>query len=172
MVDNVGMGRLILFGMMGAMLAAGQTADAFAPVRWLAGEWKGEGSGAPGQGAGAFSFRFELDGKVLVRKSYTEFPAATGRAAFRHEDLMVVYPEQGLRATYFDNEGHVIHYRATAAGDAVTFVSDAAGGGPRFRLSYRKTGAETVLVRFEMAPPGKPEEFKTYVEGSSRRTGR
>jgi hypothetical protein len=169
MVDNVGMRRVTLFGMALAMLATAQTADLWQPLRWLAGEWKGEGSGAPGRGAGAFSFRFELDGKILVRKTYTEFPAAAGRAEFRHEDLMVVYPEQGLRATYFDNEGHVIHYRATAAGDAVTFVSDASGGGPRFRLSYRRTGPETVMVRFEMASPGKPEEFKTYLEGPSRR---
>jgi hypothetical protein len=133
MVDNVGMRRVTLFGMALAMLATAQTADPWQPLRWLAGEWKGEGSGAPGRGAGAFSFRFELDGKILVRKTYTEFPAAAGRAAFRHEDLMVVYPEQGLRATYFDNEGHVIHYRVTAAGDTVTFVSDVSGGGPRFR---------------------------------------
>jgi len=64
-----------------------------------------DGGGAPGAGTGAFSFKADLDGHVLVRRNVAVMPNG------RHEDLMVVYRDpQGLRATYFDNEGNTIQY--------------------------------------------------------------
>ena len=58
---------------------------------WLIGEWQGEGSGKPGQGSGTFNFKTDLDGKILVRRSHSEYPATDARPATIHEDLMVVY---------------------------------------------------------------------------------
>jgi len=58
---------------------------------WLLGEWQGEGSGQPGQGGGTFTFAFELDKKIIVRKSSTEFPATENRPKFVYQDLMIVY---------------------------------------------------------------------------------
>lgn len=162
--------RFITVVVLAAGMAAPQSTDPWSAVKFLAGEWKGEGSGKPGQGEGAFSFRFELDGKVMVRRSWSAYPAQAGRPAFRHEDMMVLYVEDGLRAVYCDNEGHTIHYRGTAADGTVTFLGEEAPRAPRLRLTYRATGRDTVLVRFEMAPPGKPEAFATYVEGTSRRS--
>ena len=104
---------------------------------------------------------FDLQGNVLVRKNVATTP--TGR----HEDLMVIYPEApGLRAIYFDNEGHVIHYRVTTAESQAVFTSEE-GPGPRFRLTYRKNGDGTVRIVFEIAPPG--GDFKTYLEGTVRK---
>jgi hypothetical protein len=40
---------------------------------------------------------------------------------------------------------------------------------PRFRLIYAKTSDGTLVQKFEMAPPGKPEAFKTYIESTARR---
>ena len=40
---------------------------------------------------------------------------------------------------------------------------------PRFRLSYELIDANTVNVKFEMANPDKPEEFRVYIEGKSKR---
>ena len=171
MVDNVEMQRSLLLVMAAVSLAGAQPGDVWAPLKLLVGDWKGEGAGEPGKGEGAFSFRFELGGKVLVRKSYTAFPAQAGRLANRHDDLLVVYAEDGLRAIYWDSEGHVIRYRVTASGDTVTFLSDVSPSAPHFRLSYRATGKDTVFVRFEIAPPGKPEAFGTHLEGTSRRAG-
>ena len=48
--------------------------------------------------------RLTVQRKVLIRKSYAQY------ATSRHEDLMVVYLEKDLKAIYFDNEDHVIHY--------------------------------------------------------------
>ena len=39
--------------------------------RPLVGQWQAAGKGSPGEGAGGFSFAFDLQNKVLVRKSHT-----------------------------------------------------------------------------------------------------
>ncbi len=161
-----------------ASAAGKQGANAPAPDPWagagfLVGEWVGEGSGSPGQGSGGFSFRFDLDGHVLLRRDHSEYPATQGRPAIVHDALMVVYPGgdgKGLEAVYFDNEGHVIRYAVSAApGSGVVFLSAADPASPRYRLTYLPLGADEVTVTFEIAPPGEPPAFKTYLSGRSRR---
>lgn len=49
--------------------------------------------------------------------------------------------------------------------DGAAFVSEAAADAPGYRLTYTRTDAQTVRIRFEIAPPGK--EFATYLESSS-----
>ncbi|BDU75619.1 hypothetical protein [Mesoterricola sediminis] len=161
------MKRLALSFLCGTLAA--QTPDPLAPLRSLAGAWVGEGGGDPGQGEGAFTFTSRLGGRVLVRESWSAYPAQGGRPAFRHEDLMTVYAEGGaLKALYWDNEGHTIPYEVAAGPDRITFTSPA-GQGPRFRLTYRLTAPDRVHVAFAIAPPGQPEAFRVYVEGDSRR---
>jgi len=144
-------------------------------LQFLVGEWLGDGSGQPGQGTGGFSMRFELGGKVLIRRNRADYPATPERPAFSHEDLMVTYLDterDGLRAVYWDNEGHVIHYAVTApAEERAEFVSDAAAPGPRYRLTYVKTAANLLSITFEIAPPGRPDAFKTYIQAKARRAG-
>jgi hypothetical protein len=144
-------------------------ADPFAAVRFLAGTWEGEGTGHPGATTGAATFAFELGGRALIRKSFAQFPAQGGRPAARHEDLMAIYPEGGrLRALFLDNEGHAIHYTVTPASQGAVFLSDP-GPGPTFRLTYTTTAPDTVTIKFEMAPPGRPEAFTLYLTGSTKR---
>ena len=161
-----------------ALAAAQQTKapDAWEPWRFLIGKWTAAASGEPGEGKGTFSFALELQGKILVRRGRTDFPTTPARAAFSHEDLLVVYPESGAaarRAIYFDSEGHVIQYRATfdAQGKVPTFLSESSPQAPRQRLTYVQNGDGTLKVKFELAPPGKPDAFVTHVEGVARRVG-
>ncbi len=142
--------------------------------RFLIGEWTAEGGGEPGQGTGTFSFSLELQGKILLRKNRSDYPATKDHPAYSHEDLMVIYPQPGeaaTRAIYFDSEGHVIHYAAEFSEDkkALTFLSDAEPSAPRFRLTYTKDRDQALTIKFEIAPPGKPYSFTTYVEGIARR---
>jgi hypothetical protein len=142
-------------------------------LSFLMGEWVGEGSGKPGQGSGAFSFTTDLQGKVLIRKNYAEYPSTKERPAFRHDDLMIVYRNDSgsqLHAIYFDSENHTISYGIKAIDDnTVEFVSEVNPATPRYRLTYRKTSADTLSIKFEIAPPGKPDSFATYIEAVSRR---
>ncbi len=144
--------------------------DAWNPVRFLEGEWIGSGSGEPGQSSGgAFSFAFDLQQKIFVRRSYAEYAATANRPAFRHDDLLVLYEENGLHGIYFDSEGHVIRYAVHARPSGVEFLSDPAPGMPRFRFTYIREGAGAVRFSFDMSSPERPGEFKTYVAGKARR---
>jgi hypothetical protein len=140
-------------------------------LQFLEGSWAGKGTGDPGQSTGEFSFSFELQGKVLIRKSYAVYPATSDRPAFRHDDMMIVYRESGkpIRAVYFDNEGHVINYSVNFSDDrlSLVFLSDLTNSSPRFRLTYTKVNAETMNIKFEIAPPGKPEDFAVYLEAAA-----
>jgi hypothetical protein len=144
------------------------------PLQFLVGRWVGEGDGGPGQGSGWCTFREDLQGKILVRTNHAEYPPVPDRPAVAHDDLMYIYPDPAdrrLRAIYFDVEGHVIHYRveASEAGDAVQFLSDATPASAGYRLTYRRTSRDTLHLMFEVAPPGKPNEFTAYIEADLRR---
>jgi hypothetical protein len=141
----------------------------FKALDFLIGDW--EAISKPGEGAGSFSFTREAQGRVLVRRNHAEYPAADGRPAGAHDDLMVIYQDGGsLRADYFDNEGHVIHYVAQGGAEGeVTFVSEAGADGPRYRLSYARNPNGNVRGKFEIAPPGNPNGFTQYLAWEAKR---
>jgi hypothetical protein len=146
----------------------------WAAFEYLIGHWVGGGQGQPGQGTGEFSFVPDLQSHILVRKSYAAYPATKDRPAYRHDDLMVVYRDSDrapLRAVYFDSEGHVINYSVTISADRKTieFVSDASPSSPRYRLTYFIIGGDALMLKFEIAPPGRPDSFSTYIEAKAKR---
>ena len=135
---------------------------------WLTGDWKGEGSGQPGQGGGTFSFQLDLDGKIMVRKSHSEYPANANQPAAIHNDLMIVSLDFGgnpTKAIYFDNEGHTINYTITYAPKTIVLLSDKIPNVPVFRLTYSLLDDQKVNTKFEMSQDG--EKFMTYIEGKS-----
>lgn len=135
---------------------------------WLTGTWQGEGSGQPGQGGGTFTFSKDLDEKIIVRRSHSEYPTTNGRPTMLHDDLMIVYPENSgglLKAIYFDNEGHTINYSVTVSEKTIVFLSDKIPGAPFFRLTYTLLDDKKVNTRFEMSQDG--VKFITYIEGNS-----
>jgi hypothetical protein len=137
---------------------------------WLMGEWAGEGSGKPGQGEGKFTFTTDLDGKIITRKSHTEFPAADGKPKVIHDDVMIIYTDPADkkdRAVYFDNEGHTIFYFVNCTENEIILTSDKIPDSPVFRLVYTKIGSETVNTRFEMSMNG--GNFVPYIQGKSRK---
>src|SRR5262249_51949723 len=138
----------------GASGASGAS-DPWAGWRVLAGDWTGEDNTT--HGTGAFSFRFELGDHALVRRNHATIPATGYRSPVQHDDLMVVYLAAGpgsdaakKEALYVDNEGHVIHYTAEAAGDgkSITFLTTPAPDVPRFRLTYTKLSENDLDIRF------------------------
>ncbi len=134
----------------------------------LVGQWEGHGSGQPGATTGApFDFHFALEGRLLVRKSASDYPAQGDRPATHHEDLLIIWADgPKLFAKYWDNEGHVIDYAVTHTGSHVQFLSS---GAPAFRLIYQLVEADALKIEFGISPAGKPDGFKTYLSGSARR---
>jgi hypothetical protein len=148
----------------------GQQNDSWNKWSWLIGEWTGEGSGQPGLGGGIFSFRPDLDKKILVRKSHSEYPASENKPKVIHDDLMIIYPDQSgnpINAIYFDNEGHTINYTISYPNKSIVLTSEKARNIPVFRLTYTLLGNDTVNTKFEMSQDG--VKFIVYIEGKSRR---
>jgi hypothetical protein len=104
---------------------------------------------------GACAFAFDVQRKVLVRKSYADAPT------YRHDDLIVIYFDRDLKAIYFDSEDHVIHYSVESSPGEVRFVSE------QYRLTYRKNGDDKIAMDFDVAPLGKP--FSNYLHATLRR---
>jgi hypothetical protein len=162
----------ILFGVCASAAFAQDADSTWKALRSTSGDWIGEGSGKPGEGTGEFSLRRELDGAILVRHNKSDYPAADGKPAVSHRDVMILYRREAqVRADYWDNEKHVIHYSVEAAADGsrIAMVSDAQPSAPRFRFTYVKQAADRMKVTFEIAPPGKPDQFAMYVAGTVRR---
>jgi hypothetical protein len=151
--------------------APGPVASKFGP-KWnsLIGQWKGESQS--GVGFGACGFRFDLGDHVIIRTNHAELSAGSAP----HDDLMVLTPDTApdkAKATYYDNEGHVIEYVAewSADGSDLTFNSKS-GPGPQFRLTYKKLSADSFSVIFEIAPPGTPVNFRPYTSGKITRVAK
>jgi hypothetical protein len=107
---------------------------------------------------------------VLVRRDFSEYPASSTRPAFRHEGLTVFSrsPSGAVRAHFDDNEGHSIDYDVVIRGDSIVLTSGASPNLPTFRLTYEAINAG-YTVRFEMAAPDAPGDFRTYASGAIHR---
>jgi len=152
---------------------AGQDAnktDSWAAVRFLIGSWEAKTTGgvAQAQSSAGYSFRLELRDHVLARHTRSGSCSAPDDFDCQHSDLLYLYPEGGgqqLKAIYFDNEGHVIHYDVSSPkAGTVVFLSDAAQAGPQYRLTYTLLGG-VMSGQFEMKMPGQAE-FMSYLEWS------
>lgn len=160
---------LILFGFLNP--GYGQLHTNWEKWNWLIGEWRGEGSGEPGQGEGTFNFKPDLDNKILVRRSHTQFPLSANQQGMIHNDLMIIYPDDSgnpVKAIYFDNEGHTINYSITYNDRSIILTSDKIPKVPIFRLSYQLLPNKMVNTKFEISHDG--VQFKTYLEGKSIKT--
>jgi hypothetical protein len=146
--------------------------DPFARLSFLLGTWEAKTINNPAVTAtGTYAFRTELNGHVLAR--HTSAAGCKGPEDFncQHGDLLYIYadaPGQPLRAIYFDNEGHVIHYAVTApTATTAEFLSDASGAGPQFRLFYELKGG-IMSGKFQIRMPGQ-QEWKSYLEWTGAR---
>ncbi len=162
----------IVAAVLGIVICSGvparaQPASAWDRLQMLVGTWESSGDTQLGQGEGSASFTRELNGQVIVRRSFADYKAGP-QAGTRHDDLLVIYRDAADRppkAIYFDSEGHVIRYAVDVSNDnAIVFESDRDAEGPRYRLSYTRNGA-SLAGTFEIASPG--AEYKTYLSWTS-----
>jgi len=146
-------------------------ADPWKALSFLEGTWTAstQGGSAGASSSGSYTFQKELGNHILVRHT-VDSAGCKGPATYdcEHHDLLYIYQETGdrsLKAIYFDNEGHVIHYGVSILGPAtVILISEAFAHGPQFRLVYELKGT-TMTGKFEMRMPGQ-NEWKPYLEWS------
>jgi len=145
-------------------------------LSYLVGHWSDVSRhGEPGTASGGGeSWQLELDGQILVREAWCEYPATTERPAFRHEDLLIgfVDSDSEVRGMFWDNEGHLIRYREVHAdpdGKGVGLVSDPSSPGPRQWLQYRFEEPDQLSAVFSLHRPGAPG-FAPFLEWTSARS--
>jgi len=150
-------------------LAQSPSPDPLAALDFLEGSWASKSSGAAVV-TGHYAFRRELDRHILGRHAAVSSCKGPDDFDCEHGDLFYVFqdaPGQALKAIYFDNEGHVLHYGVTLpTPDSVEFLSEP-GPGPRFRLVYVRQGDE-LSGKFQMQAPGQ-STWKSYLEWSGPR---
>jgi hypothetical protein len=146
--------RIILLVLLATTTASADPLDALKPIM---GHWRG---GDPAKkSSGEYTLEPALGGKVLVRKNTNDGPEG------HHEDLMIVFATPaGLRASYWDNEGHAINYAVEAKPDHVEMLSDQVPNMPRFKLRYDVKGPDELAIDFSIAMPGS-SELKHYTGG-------
>ena len=152
-----------------AATPAATPADPWASLAFLQGTWDAKAEGNAGAAAsGSYTFRMELGNHILARHSATADCKGPSTFDCEHGDLLYVFqdgPGAALKAIYFDNEGHVIHYDVTTPSPAtVEFLSEASRPGPQFRLTYELKGG-IMSGKFQMHMPGQTE-WRSYLEWS------
>ncbi|MGA8493329.1 MAG: hypothetical protein WB711_23105 [Terriglobales bacterium] len=141
-----------------AQNSATPVVDPWKALRFLEGTWEAKAKGDAGIAVnGTYSFKTELDDHVFARHSKKSDCKGPTEFDCEHADLLYVYqdaPSQPLKAIYFDNEGHVLHYDvSTPDSTTALFVTDSSQPGPQFRLVYELKG--TVMSgKFQMRMPG------------------
>jgi|ERR1700743_1980087 hypothetical protein len=153
-----------------AQNAAPISPDPWHTLLFLQGTWSASTTSvgsSEGKVIGTYTFRPELGNHILARHT-TSIEGCKGPATFDcdHGDLLYVYQDaagQPLKAIYFDNEGHVIHYDVSSPNATTAiFISDASNPGPQFRLIYELKDA-LMWGRFQMRMPGQ-KDWKSYLE--------
>jgi hypothetical protein len=170
----VGVAALFAIALTHNSAALSDPTDPWKAVAFLEGTWDAHAqAGSVGtQSSGAYTFKSELKHHVLVRSSEA-YVACKGLASFdcEHSDVLYIYREgdnQPLKAIYFDNEGHVIHYDvSTPDPTTAILISAASASGPQFRLVYVLKDA-VMSGKFQIRMPGQ-SEWKSYLEWSGAR---
>lgn len=141
-------------------------------LSFLEGTWGAKAAGNGGAAeVGSYTFRLELRDHILAR--HGDLGQCKGPSTFDcdHGDLLYIYsdaPTQPLKAIYFDNEGHVIHYDvSTPSPNAAVFLSESSQPGPQFRLTYELKG-QIMYGKFQMRMPGQ-QEWQSYLEWSGEK---
>lgn len=163
---------MLLFLGAGPSARAEEAKDPLAVAAPLVGRWEADPDPKTPGATGWTVFERAAQGHALLRKNHARYPATKERPAGAHDDVMLLFSENGqLRAEYVDNEGHVIRYQVQApSASTLVFLSEAGGPGPRFRLTYAWPSKDRLDLTFEIAPPGPASEFKPYIQARLHRT--
>ena len=152
------------------------TPDRFAPLRFLAGTWRGDQAGEPGRGTAERTYQFILNDRFLQEtNTSTYLPQERNKPGEIHHHMSMVSYDSGRKAfvfRQFHTEGFVNTYVQQPTNDdkKVVFVTEAIENIPagyRARETYTIVNHDEFIERFEIAEPGK--DFALYSEAHLKR---
>jgi hypothetical protein len=145
-----------------------QSADVWAPLRFMLGMWDTTSSGQPGNGTGTREYRFVLDDRFIESRTRVTYPPQEKNPKGEiHEDIGLISYDRGRKAfvlRQFHKEGFVNTYAGTTDNPRV-FTTEAIENIPagfRARETYRVVSPTEFVEIFELAEPGK--DFAIYSE--------
>jgi len=152
-------------------------ADIWAPFRYFAGNWQGQGEGKSGVSKGKLSFQFILGEKFFQSKNETRFdPQEKNPKGELHEDFGV-FSYDRARDCYvyrqFHAEGFVNQYickKVLDDGKTFIFVSERLENLPpemKARLTYKILNLNEFQMTFDLAKPG--ADYECYSSGIMKR---
>jgi hypothetical protein len=133
----------------------------------LIGDWTGEGIAVPGEGTGTFSFTFDLNEKILIRKSNYDYLGEKMYTTF--SDMMIIYLVDGTpsKAIFFNQDGFSRNYLISYSDKSITLISEKIPQTPIFKLTYTFIDDITVTLKYEIARDG--VNFTTYSEETGKK---
>ena len=79
--------------------AAVYPADNLNPAKFLIGRWAGDLYGDMGSTVASFSFTVDVQGRVLIGRSSSSYPANPRGPAYRRDTMMIIYSDENSRWT-------------------------------------------------------------------------
>ena len=143
--------------------------DRFAPLRFLAGTWRGDQAGQPGRGTAERTYEFILNDRFLQETNTSTYPPQEKNRNGEVHDHMSMISYDTARKLFvfrqFHTEGFVNTYaqELEAKPSTVVFVTEGIENIPagyRARETYIVHGPDEIEEVFELAEPG--EAFELY----------
>lgn len=159
-------------------IAQAPAPDPWAPVRFLAGEWRGTSTGKAGEGTVQRTYEFVMRGRYLHERNVSTYPPQeANRKGEVHEHWSMISFDRQRKALVlrqFHVEGFVNQYVYSAEKSEppgrLVFESEAfenLGSKWRARETYEVLGPDEFVETFELAAPDKP--FESYGVARFRR---
>jgi hypothetical protein len=144
-------------------------ADAWQPVRFLLGRWKGTVQGDAGNGTVIRTCEFVLANRFVEVRDVANYPSRTGKADVREQRAFfgVGGGRDALTLRQFHPEGWAITYTFNAAessGTVLVFDSESVDGlerGARARETWEIYSSDEFVATFEIATTGKPLDLRS-----------
>jgi hypothetical protein len=152
--------------------------DAWAPVRFLVGEWTGESEGEPGRGTVKRGYRFVLGGKFLHEQNVSTYPPQPRNPKGEvHEHWSFIGHDKARRTLVFrqfHQEGFVNQFvmGPLGTGSPIVFDSETLENIPpgwKARETYEVVSPDEFVETFELAMGDKP--YQVYSKARFKRAG-
>lgn len=151
--------------------------DAWAPMRFMVGDWQGTASGEPGTGTVVRHYEFILGGQFMHERNTSTFPPQEKNKAGEVHEHWSLFSHDKKRKTLlfrqFHQESFVVTYAlnpALSTPSRLVFDSEQAENIPsswKARETYDLISADEFTETFELSQAGKP--FAVYSRNHFRR---